>query len=201
MKQFLLFLLIFILANVANAQTSANTLQPPPDLKIVKPGWRAISCRCTIGPGYSTYSVPVTEAVAMGNPAAMNVTSNGRVTYSAPSGDRWSTTKWVPFDSKALVILQNTGAKTVHALYLDFIFMDPKTQIEFLRYQFRSKKNILPGETKKLSQEIFEREGENRKFYIPAKPKSELISRADGSLLKVVLNRIEYSDGSVWQQP
>jgi hypothetical protein len=93
------------------------------------------------------------------------------------------------------VVVQNNSARTIKSIDWDYVFVDENAQIEVGRRKFTSVENISPGKTKEL------------KFFI-SRPPTQTISvnslnekERKGLSEDVTLIRIEYSDGTVWQQP
>lgn len=93
------------------------------------------------------------------------------------------------------VEIQNTGAKAVKAVDWDYVFMDANTQEELGRRQFSSLEKIAPGKTRELK--FFVSTPPTQRVSINSLDKSERANLAEG----IVLVRIEYADGSVWQHP
>jgi hypothetical protein len=93
------------------------------------------------------------------------------------------------------VEIQNGGSKTVKAIDWDYVFLDENTQEELGRRQFSSLEKIAPGKTKEL------------KFFIPTPPTQKVsINSLDMNERanlneSVVIVRIEYADGSIWEHP
>ncbi len=93
------------------------------------------------------------------------------------------------------VSLQNNGLKVIKSIDWDYVFFDANTQSELGRRRFSSVEKVSPGKTKEL------------RFFIPTPPtktvsvnswnKDERTNLGE----RVVIVRVEYSDGSVWQQP
>lgn len=82
--------------------------------------------------------------------------------------------------------LKNVGTKTITAVEWQHVFFtDKDKQKELRRYKFRKKTKVEPGKQKFLAQRIH------------SESYSELPTRQQQS---VVIDRIEYSDGSVWQR-
>jgi len=91
--------------------------------------------------------------------------------------------------------IRNDGTKTVKSIDWDYVFYDLATQEELGRRQFSSFEKIQPGKTKEL------------KFFIPGPPtrtvsvsslnKTERVNLGEA----IVVVRVEYDDGSVWQHP
>jgi hypothetical protein len=205
MRPLLPLAVILALAGAAVAQTPAKDSQAPTDLKIVKSLWLAsggdqsyVADNWASGPAVTS----VAGAMSLGvNPT--NTFGNGQVVYT--SGTGWNSGRrgkgLNPVNVVAAVVLQNTGTKTIRAVEVDYIFSDPQTSAEFLRYRFRAAKKIRPGETEKVTREIYQRRGKYRKFYTPAEPGTDLLARTKQSSAQAVVARIEYTDGSVWQRP
>lgn len=91
--------------------------------------------------------------------------------------------------------LRNTGAKAIKAVDWDYVFLDSLTGSEVARHQFTSEEKIKPGKEKEL-------------YVFTLSPPSRTVSAS--ALNKkgpspfteaVVVVRVEYSDGSVWQHP
>lgn len=93
------------------------------------------------------------------------------------------------------VEIQNSGTKAVKAVDWDYVFLDANTQEELGRRQFSSLEKIAPGKTKQL------------KFFIATPPTQKVnvnsLDKDERANLNeaVVIVRIEYTDGSVWQHP
>ncbi len=93
------------------------------------------------------------------------------------------------------VTLRNDGQKTVKSIDWDYIFIDPNTQQEVSRHQFTSDETIKAGKSKEFGV-----------LYLipPVKTVSaRILSKKDPMPFteQVVVMRIKYSDGSVWQHP
>ncbi len=93
------------------------------------------------------------------------------------------------------VTLRNDGQKTIKSIDWDYLFLDPVTQQEVSHHQFTSDDTIKPGKSKEIS-------------VLYLNPPVKIVNvRKPGnkgeSLYKeqVLLARIQYSDGSVWQHP
>lgn len=92
------------------------------------------------------------------------------------------------------VLLQNNDTRVIKAIDWDYIFFDGLTERELGRRQFTSLEKLAPGKTKEF------------KFFIPNPPTRMINLNAldkherDGLSEAVVIVRIEYADGSVWQR-
>ena len=93
------------------------------------------------------------------------------------------------------VTVKNSSNKAIKSIDWDYIFLERGTETEIGRQQFTSEEKIGPGKTKELSVTI-------------TKPPTKTISltalndNERGSLDgRVILVRIDYADGTSWQQP
>lgn len=90
--------------------------------------------------------------------------------------------------------LRNEGEKTIEALFWEFRFGDPASPLETSRRQFGCAGKMKRGEVRELA--VFS-----------ASPPTHVVSAepAEGETApalntKVVINRVEYADGTVWQR-
>lgn len=93
------------------------------------------------------------------------------------------------------VELANKGSKTISVVDWDYFFLDPNTQQVLARHQFTSEEKIKPGKSKELSV-----------LYLTPPVKTVSAGMLAGKepwrfLEQVVVIRIEYADGSIWQHP
>ena len=91
--------------------------------------------------------------------------------------------------------VRNLSDKPIKAIDWDYIFLDRGTETEIGRQQFTSEEKISPGKAKELSVVI-------------SKPPTKTISltalnnnERDTLTERVVVVRINYSDGTSWQRP
>ena len=93
------------------------------------------------------------------------------------------------------VKVRNTGVKSIRTLIWDYVFFEPATERELGRRRFVSKVRVSPGRTKNLVMES-------------TSPPTLTIDAAkvgqnsqDQFSEQVVIQRVEYADGSVWRAP
>ncbi|HEX8140941.1 MAG TPA: hypothetical protein VF544_25475 [Pyrinomonadaceae bacterium] len=196
--------LILISALVALAQTPDNS-QDPPDVTVVKFSWD----KERIGWQRDPFSPPVEsndemrirardekrieEAKKSGSSVDVNRAERdaradaaiaARMRQQAPPGYAYRYT----------VTLRNSSAKTIKAVDWDYIFFERDTEVEIGRHQFASEEKIRPGKNGELEMMIL------------APPtqtiSADALSKRKGPYFdeRVVLMRIEYSDGTVWQR-
>ena len=104
-----------------------------------------------------------------------------------------------PVVSRATVLVKNTGGKQIKNFDLEYIFHDAHS--EFLRYRFHAKTSLKPGHTKKFTQDIYEKVGRYRERYTPIKSPYGIFLKTNEAKTKIIVRRIEYADGSVWERP
>ena len=93
------------------------------------------------------------------------------------------------------VSLRNDTNKTIKLIDWDYVFFSNNTQSETGRLEFTSDEKIGPGKTKELN--VMARKPPAKTVSVYALDKSER-QGLDG---EVVIMRLEYTDGSVWQRP
>ena len=91
--------------------------------------------------------------------------------------------------------LKNSSTKQIEEIDWDYVFIDSATGLELNRHQFTSAKPIPPGKSKELS--FMLSAPPTRKISVSALNKEERSGIAD----QVVIVRVKYSDGTVWQLP
>lgn len=92
------------------------------------------------------------------------------------------------------VKVSNTGAKAIRAFVWEYVLSDPDSRSEVGRHRFRSEVNVAPGKSQRLV-------GRS------ASPPSRVVNvmKTDKQLQGqysegVIIKRIEYADGSVWEE-
>lgn len=90
------------------------------------------------------------------------------------------------FKYTARASMRNLTAKTIKAVEWNYLFVDAENQKELKRYKILSKQQIQPGEARPLVKDIF----------LGLK---EDISHLKTGRQKILLSRIEYTDGTSWR--
>jgi len=93
------------------------------------------------------------------------------------------------------VTLRNDGLKTIKSIDWDYYFVDPLTNQELARHQFTSDETIKPGKSKEVTV-----------LYLKPPVKTvdaRSLRKKEGESFagRVVIARLQFSDGSVWQHP
>ena len=91
--------------------------------------------------------------------------------------------------------IRNDGTKTIKAIDWDYVFYDLGSRAELGRRQFTSLEKIGPGKTKELK--FFIKGPPTRTISVDALNKNERMNLGE----EIVVVRVEYDDGSVWQRP
>lgn len=90
--------------------------------------------------------------------------------------------------------MKNIGTKTIKSVDWAYVFVDSQSKEEMVRFQSLSKVKINPGKSSDLSMSASTPPSNVVDASKAAKGKEQFIEQ-------IVINRIEYSDGSVWQRP
>ena len=92
------------------------------------------------------------------------------------------------------VKVQNAGAKVAEVVFFEYQFTEAAAPANVTRRQFLCGVNIKPGKEKELT--ALSLSGPSDIISVGS------LSNKDGNLFqeKVVINRVEYSDGSIWQR-
>ena len=203
MKKFILLLLLAApLAHAARAQTTATS---DSGVEVVKHSWNKERINWERDPFAGPIESFDDARMRMRNEKRIEDAKRG----SAPETDRIKTearaddaliavrhrgkrARYV-FSYKAS--LRNTGAKAIKEIDWDYVFFDAATSQEVGRHQFTSEGRLDPGKKRDFV------------FLIPTPP-SQTISvhslnekESRGVNGRVVLVRVLYADGSVWQRP
>jgi hypothetical protein len=92
------------------------------------------------------------------------------------------------------VKVQNAGDKVIEVVFFEYQFTESATPTNTTRRQFLCGVNIKPGKEKELA--AFSLSGPSEVVSV------ESLGNKDANLFreKVVINRVEYADGSIWQR-
>lgn len=198
----ILFLLLLMLAFFAgaNAQSAVNSTEPP--VTVVKHSW--------VKERISWEGDPFGGPVENFEDVRRRSVDNRRMERARGSGNVGEAAK-IEREMRAEQVIKarppkppryvflyrtsvkNLSEKTIKEIDWDYIFLDSVTGEELGRREFTSVENIAPGKTKELSFSL-------------GKPPAQRISvysldkkERDGLVEKIVIGRIQYSDGTAWQ--
>lgn len=198
MKCLGLLLLVFLLLADSSAQSSAGQLDGP-DLTVTKKNWRK-----------EIYHPALTEDPFRANDEQAefqraqkdNAVRNAvRVKEGTTPQQTVRTARPMPTEPEGptarfvyRVTVKNTGTKTITGLAWDYLFFDSDKVEQIGQHSFAQRTKIRPGKTAELIKQS-------------AMPPTSVIdaTKATKGEVKlseeVVIQRIEYEDGSVWQRP
>lgn len=111
------------------------------------------------------------------------------------------TVRPIPSDSKPTdiyvyqVTVRNTGAKKIAAVEWEYQFLHPDTQAVMGSRQITSKVKLLPGRTDKIEARLIQKPTQVvAADQLGKNPQAQFTER-------VIIHRIVYADGTVWQRP
>ena len=178
MRRAIALLLVSILPALCLAQTSANH-QLPDDIKVLKATWQ--------------YGFVEPGNLRVGDPER-HLEQNRAKGQLGPLDYETTLLRRPGNNNAAVVTIHNDGSKAIKAIRYDFIFVNTENGKEWLRYKFRNRVRVGTGETKTLTNFVVD--GKSVAFRPPGvNPETGVNSE-----IRVVINRIKYADGSVWQR-
>jgi hypothetical protein len=202
MKTLQLTLLIILLTGGAAAQVPANK-SGAPDVAVIGISWRRVAPG---NPNLTAAGVggsPDYAARMAVNTARINENISARQSGGNPPPPQLLYLPSIP-DSPPIVrpwsgwvyefTIKNTGAKIIRQMTFDYTFTDPGTQQTVRRRQYKSNVRIAPGITAKIVvHSSLPPMGTIKATQTGQNP-------ADQSAERMVINRIKYADGSIWQR-
>lgn len=194
----MLFLLLLGAAS-ATAQTPATTPSPPaapPDLVVLQKKWKTYTRNPALDadPFDANEEFEDARQAQRVNDIRNAIRARGSESREPPPA---RVSKINNPDSKQIVTyvyrakVKNTGAKTIRVIDWGYTFLDPDTQQELGRHLYTTKVKIRPGQ-------------DNELVGRSAKPQTSIVNvKNAGKELseQVVIFRVQYDDGSVWQPP
>ena len=206
MKTLGLLLLIFLPAVTTSAQTSPSESDPP-DVAVLQKSWRSEVRYPRLEAALSNTSSDVfrpndehNEAVRAQREAARENTARvrqGETVMVKPSPKRLPD----PVDNAPVTVyvysmrLRNNGERTIRSIVWEYIFIDPQTLDEVGHHRSAAKVKIGSGKTENLVErsdappigvvDITKAGKDARNRYTE----------------RIVIQRIEYADGTFWQRP
>ena len=207
MRAIAVLLLLMAAPAAAPAQEAAPGPQGPPDVSVVKfnwrkeriPGWEKNEFGATV----ESYDAMrerlenerrIQQARNAGNKtevgkreSAAKLVEDARYSKAPANAER-------PRDGyRYKVRVRNDGPKTIKLVDWDYVFLEPADGSEIARHQFTSEEKIKPGKEKELS--VFTLSPPSRAVSASALGKKGPSPFNE----KVVVVRVVYTDGSVWE--
>ena len=171
----------------------------PSDVEVVKFNWKERPSQVLVAspnPAIptSTTAVSQTGLRVLGDPTEKGQPGPPPVLESGTSlpASRGPTTAVRGVYYKFTVAIRNTGTKTIAGVEWAYIF-DPKDRREPIAYAFATKANIPPGKEKDLTDQMLSTTNSKLNSKLPTKYNQELFEE------RVVILRLDYTDGSAWQ--
>jgi hypothetical protein len=199
MRRAVFLVLLSLLGAAAAAAQAPAAVAPaapaaPPDLVVIQKKWQTFTRNPALDADPFDANEEFEDARQAQRIAEIRNTIRARGSESRePPPPRAS--KVANPDSKQIVTyvyrarVRNTGAKTVRVIDWGYIFLDPETRQELGRHLYTAKVKIGPGK-------------ENELVGRSAKPQTSTVNvKSAGKSLgeQVVIYRVEYDDGTVWQ--
>lgn len=177
---------------------SAQVTTSPPDISIIKKDWR-MDVRNPLldtDPFEANAEFSDAQRAQKMNELQNAIRARGSESREPPPPRNRDGAKTASRDDTKVTYIyrakiRNTGEKTIRAVEWAYLFFDPVTQQEVGRYRYVSKVRIRPGQDSDLTgnsttpQRLSVNAGESDKQATEA----------------IVIYRVEYADGSVWQNP
>jgi hypothetical protein len=199
MKLLNLLLLGLLLAGATSAQ-STSAPSDPPGVTVTRFSWhKDIYIPALLDDPMSPNQDQADlkreqKAIKKANTARV---AGGQTPLPMPTREIYSSQRDIPQGPSVNYIyeakIKNTGEKTIKTIVWEYLLSDPETAAQVGRHQFIDTSKIRPGKTSNLV------------GYSATPPTSILQAQKAGKEHKyserVVINRIEYEDGSFWQRP
>jgi hypothetical protein len=197
-------LLLFLLAGAVSAQQATSTTSDAPGLTVLEKDWRrqvrnpmleddpmrASTDRLELERALKQNQSDNAVRASMGMPPVPPPTRAPRT--AGNNNPARNTRPTVEYIYKAKV--RNTGAKAIRRLVWEYVFFDPATQREVGRRRHDNRVNIRPGKSSNLiGRSIAPPTGTIDAAQVGKKPKDQYVEQ-------VVIERIEYADGTVWMR-
>jgi hypothetical protein len=198
MRRAVSLLFLFLLgAAAAAAQTPATTATAPPDLVVLQKKWQTYTRNPALDqdPFDANDDFADAQRAQRINDLQNKIRGRGAEALEPPPPpSKRNKDAPPPGQVKTYIYrakVRNTGLKTIRVIDWGYNFLDPETQQELGRHFYSTKVKIRPGQ-------------DNELVGRSAKPQTSTISvKNAGKELgeQVVIYRVEYEDGSVWQPP
>ena len=200
-------LLSFLFVTQVDAQTPATTTQGSAEVELVKFNWSKERLNWERspfgGPNENFHQMQfrarsekrVTDAKRAGNSAEISKLEKDAKADAAIVAAENAPSKPARYYFFYRASMRNTSTKPITEIDWDYVFFDEATGDELDRRQFTSVQNIGPGKQKEL---IFTlATPPTRRISVHSLDKKERSGIAE----RVVIVRVKYADGSVWQLP
>lgn len=194
-----------VLATGAQSRLPAGRAADPPDLQVVKFGWS----KERLGWERDPFGGPVEnfdemrvrtrnekridDAKRGGSPEVDRIKRESKADSAILEQRRRRSPPRYGFLYK--VTVKNAGTKIIKTLDWDHVFFDSQTKVETGRLQFTGDEKIAPGKRKEFT--VFASVPPSQTISVYELNKQERASVGES----IVIMRILYADGSIWQRP
>ena len=184
---------------IASAQTSSS-VSDPPDIVVLQKNWRPYVRNAALDADPFSANTEFTDALRAQRVNDIQNAVRARGSESRePPPPRRNKGQAVSSQPTATYVYQvkikNTGTKTIRVVDWGYIFADRETQEELGRHRYSNKVKMRPGQ----NTDLVGRTTSPPTFVVNAKNTGQESSKQPSE--QVVIYRIEYDDGTVWQSP
>ncbi|HLL72749.1 MAG TPA: hypothetical protein VK363_15000 [Pyrinomonadaceae bacterium] len=207
MKPLLALALLFVTAAATGARAQTHAAGDPPELQVVKFSWSKERINWERDP----FSGPVesfdqmrvrtrnekriSDAKAGGNSIEVDrVTREAKADSANLEEIRRRQVAPPRYGFMYKVSFRNNAAQPIKSLDWDHVFFDPETKTETARHQFTGDEKISPGKQKEFT--VFSPHPPSHTVSVQKLDKRERDRLGE----TIVVMRIRYADGSIWQR-
>jgi hypothetical protein len=201
MKNVSLVLCAILLGALCAAAQTSSSDSAAPDIVVLQKNWRLQVRNSALDDDPFSANAEFNEALRVQRANEIQNAIRARGSESRqPPPQRRSNSRDITAEPSEVYLYQvkikNTGAKTIRAIDWGYLFLDPKTRQELGRHRYSSNKiKIRPGQ----NSELVGRTGSTPTYIVNAQTAGKDMSKQLSE--QVVIYRIEYEDGTVWQNP
>jgi hypothetical protein len=204
MRNASLILCAVLLGAVAASAQTASPAPAPPDIVVLQKNWRLVVRTAALDEDPFEANKEFNEALRAQRENDIQNAIRARGAESrVPPPPRNKKTSDVPSSPTATYLYQvkirNTGTKAIRAVDWGYIFTDPETQREVGRHRYSNKVKIRPAQ----NNDLIGRTSSHPTFAVNIGNTGKEPGKQPGKQLteQVVIYRVEYDDGTVWQNP
>lgn len=193
----ILVLLVVLLGAVNAPAQTPSTATVPTDIVVIQKSWRVDVRNPALDDDPFSANTEFNEAQRAQRISDIQNTIRARGSESRePTPPRVSKTKSSSSKKQMETYvyrakIKNAGLKTIRAVDWGYMFVDPDTQQELGRHRYSSKVKIRPGQ----NSDLVGRSATPQTYIVNVKNAGKELSE------QIVIYRVEYDDGSVWQTP
>lgn len=191
-------LVLLLLATSVLAQEKTASVEPP-DVIVLEKSWR----KEVLHPERDPNPLAPNETLTRQTRAEKAEIRNRENSLPQPTEPRMPIVSPRPLAQRMELLttyvyrikVQNNGSKTIKTLYWEYQFLDPATQNVMGYRQITSRVKLSPGKTEVLEQRS------TRQPTVLVQADSLDKKYKDQFTERLIIHRIKYTDGSVWQHP